>query len=269
LGEERVLVFDMPGTTRDSIFIPFERDGNAFTLIDTAGVRRRARVQEMVEKFSIIKTLQAIDHAHVVILVLDAREGITDQDASLVGHVIDAGRALIVAVNKWDGLEPSQRDQARRQLDIKLGFLDFARIHFISALHGSGVGLLLESAQKAHGAAVRKLPTPLLNEILQDAVSAYEPPLSHGRRIKLRYAHQGGQNPPVIVVHGNQTDKVPDAYRRYLINVFRRELDLFGTPVRIEFKTSANPYEGKKNPLTPRQIARRKRLLRYIKKKAR
>jgi GTPase len=267
LGEERVLVFDMPGTTRDSIFIPFERDGERYTLIDTAGVRRRARVQETIEKFSVIKTLQAIEAANVVIMVVDAHEAVTDQDATLAGHVLESGRALVLAVNKWDGMTPSQKDAVRRQLDVKLGFLDFARTHFISALHGSGVGLLYEDIRKAYQAATKKLPTPLLNEILSDAVAAHEPPLAQGRRIKLRYAHQGGQNPPLIVIHGNQTEKVPATYRRYLVNVFRRELQLQGTPVRVEFKTGKNPYEGRTNTLTPRQIARRRRLMRFVKGK--
>ncbi|RFA30487.1 ribosome biogenesis GTPase Der [Alkalilimnicola ehrlichii] len=267
LGEERVLVYDMPGTTRDSIFIPFERDDCQYTLIDTAGVRRRARIDEAVEKFSVVKTLQAIEAANVVIMVVDAHEAVTDQDASLAGHVLESGRALVLAVNKWDGLQPAQKESVRRQLDVKLGFLDFARTHYISALHGSGVGLLFDDIRKAYDAAMRKLSTPLLNEVLSDAVAAHEPPLVHGRRIKLRYAHQGGQNPPLIVIHGNQTEKVPAGYRRYLINVFRRELGLQGTPVRIEFKTGQNPYEGRQNKLTPRQLARRRRLMRFVKRK--
>ncbi len=265
LGEERVLVYDMPGTTRDSVFIPFDKDGECYTLIDTAGVRRRSQVREAIEKFSVIKTLQAIEAANVVIMVVDAREGITEQDATLVGHVLEAGRAMVLAVNKWDGLEPAQKEQVKRLLDVKLAFLDFARTHYISALHGSGVGLLLESVRKAYDAATRKLATPMLNEILQDAVAAHAPPMVRGRRIKLRYAHQGGQNPPIIVIHGNQTERVPDAYRRYLVNVFRRELDLHGTPVRIEFRSGENPYEGRRNTLTPRQIARRRRLMRFAK----
>jgi GTP-binding protein len=266
LGEERVLVYDMPGTTRDSVFIPFDKGDQRYTLIDTAGVRRRAQVHQTVEKFSVIKTLQAIEAANVAIMVVDAREGVTEQDATLVGHVLEAGRAMVLAVNKWDGLEPAQKEQVRRQLDVKLSFLDFARIHTVSALHGSGVGLLLESVRKAYDAATRKLPTPILNEILQDATAAHAPPMIRGRRIKLRYAHQGGQNPPIIVIHGNQTAQVPAAYRRYLINVFRRELDLHGTPVRVEFKTGENPYEGRKNTLTPRQIDRRRRLMRFAKR---
>lgn len=263
LGEERVLVYDMPGTTRDSVFIPFDKDGERYTLIDTAGVRRRSQVHETVEKFSVIKTLQAIEAANVVIMVVDASEGITEQDATLVGHVIEAGRAMVLAVNKWDGLDQAQKEQVRRHLDVKLTFLDFARTHMISALHGSNVGLLLESVRKAYAAAMRKLPTPILNEILQDAIAAHAPPVARGRRIKLRYAHQGGQNPPIIVIHGSQAERVPATYRRYLVNVFRREFELHGTPIRIEFKSSDNPYEGRKNPLTQRQIARRRRLMRY------
>ena len=265
LGEERVLVYDMPGTTRDSVFIPFDKDGERYTLIDTAGVRRRAQVHEAIEKFSVIKTLQAIEAANVVIMVVDAQEGITEQDATLAGHVLEAGRAWVLAVNRWDGLDQTQKELVRRHLDVKLPFLDFARIHMISALHGSNVGLLLESVRKAYAAATRKLPTPILNEILQDAIAAHSPPMIRGRRIKLRYAHQGGQNPPIIVIHGNQTEHVPASYRRYLINVFRKEFDLYGTPIRIEFKTGENPYEGRKNPLSPRQIARRRRLLRFAK----
>jgi len=266
LGEERVLVFDMPGTTRDSIYIPFEKDGERYTLIDTAGVRRRGQVHEAVEKFSVIKTLQAIEQANVVIMVVDAQEGITEQDATLVGHVLDAGRAMVLAVNKWDGLDPAQKDQVKRLLEVKLGFLDFARVHFVSALHGSGVGLLLGSVRKAYEAATRKIPTPQLNQVLADAVTQHAPPRVHGRRIKLRYAHQGGQNPPIIVIHGNQVEDVPAAYQRYLVNVFRKAFDLAGTPVRIEFRSGENPFEGRKNTLTPRQIARKRRLMRFVKR---
>jgi len=237
IGEERVLVYDMPGTTRDAIHVPFERDGQAFELIDTAGVRRRARVKETIEKFSVVKTLQAIEAAQVVIMVLDARLEISEQDAHLIGHVIEAGRGLVLAVNKWDGLQPDARERIRRELDVKLGFLDFARPRFISALHGTGVGRLLEEVVQVHSAARRELPTPALNEVLAEAVQAHQPPLVRGRRIKLRYAHQGGRNPPTIVVHGNQTASLPGAYRRYLVNRFRREFDLWGTPVRLELRT--------------------------------
>lgn len=266
LGEERVVVFDMPGTTRDSIFIPFERDGRDYTLIDTAGVRRRARIDEAIEKFSVIKTLQAIAAAHVVVMVLDARAGISEQDATLLGFVLDAGRALVLAVNKWDGLSQDQRDNVRRELDLKLPFLDFAKLHYISALHGTGVGELFDSVQRAYASALRKFSTPELTRLLESAIAAHQPPLAGGRRIKLRYAHQGGKNPPLIVIHGNQTAQVPNSYQRYLSNFFREHLKLEGTPVRIEFKSGDNPYAGKKNVLTPRQVQKRKRMVAHIKK---
>ncbi|PKM43515.1 MAG: ribosome biogenesis GTPase Der [Gammaproteobacteria bacterium HGW-Gammaproteobacteria-1] len=266
LGEERVVVFDMPGTTRDSIFIPFERDGQDYTLIDTAGVRRRARIDEAIEKFSVIKTLQAIEEANVVVMVLDAREGISEQDATLLGFVLDAGRALVLAVNKWDGLSQDQRDNVRRELDLKLPFLDFAKLHYISALHGTGVGDLFGSVKRAYASALRKFSTPELTRLLESALAAHQPPLVGGRRIKLRYAHQGGKNPPLIVIHGNQTEQVPNSYQRYLSNFFRENLKLEGTPVRIEFKTGDNPYAGKRNTLTPRQMQKRKRMVSHIKK---
>jgi GTP-binding protein len=265
LGEQRVLASDEPGTTRDSIFIPFERDGVSYTLIDTAGVRRRARVTEAIEKFSVIKTLQAIEEAHVVILVLDARTGIGEQDATLAGHIAEKGRALVLAVNKWDGLELHDRRMVKNQLERKLPFLGFASVRFISALHGTGVGELFPLVRKAHASAMRELPTPQLSEILERAVAAHPPPLIRGRRIKLRYAHQGGRNPPRIVIHGNQTERVPENYRRYLENAFREALKLTGTPIRIEFRTGANPYQGRRNTLTPRQINRRRRLMRHVK----
>jgi len=266
LGEERVVVFDMPGTTRDSIYIPFERDGQQYTLIDTAGVRRRARIKESIEKFSIIKTLQAITDANVVVMVLDAREGISEQDAHLLGHVMEAGRALVIAINKWDGLEQEQKEKIRRELEVKLPFLTFARIHTISALHGTGVGELYASVQKAYASAMRKLSTPELTSLLESLLMQHQPPLVNGRRIKLRYAHQGGKNPPLIVIHGNQVDSIPNSYRRYLENGFRQHLKLEGTPVRIEFKGGDNPYAGKKNTLNKRQVARKQRLVQFIKK---
>ncbi|MGD2112220.1 MAG: ribosome biogenesis GTPase Der [Gammaproteobacteria bacterium] len=269
LGEERVLVFDMPGTTRDSIFIPLQRDDVKYTLIDTAGVRRRARVQEVVEKFSVIKTLQAIDVAHVVILLLDAQRQISDQDASLAGYITEKGRALIVAVNKWDGLDAHDRDRIRGQLDRRLPFLGFATRTFISAKHGTGVGELFPQIREAHAAAMRELSTPELTRILARAVQEHPPPLVRGRRIKLRYAHQGGRNPPVIVIHGNQTAAVPATYRRYLVNTFRTAMQLTATPVRIEFRTGANPYQGRRNKLTPRQVKRKVRLKRHVGRKKR
>ena len=266
LGEERVLAYDMPGTTRDSIFIPFERDGQAYTFIDTAGVRRRSRVSEAVEKFSVIKSLQAIEVANVVIMVLDAQQGLSEQDAWLAGFAVEQGRAMVVAVNKWDGLEHDERQRIRDSIDRRLPFLDFARLHFISALHGSGVGDLYDSIHQAYRAATRDLSTPELTRILESAVAAHQPPLVRGRRIKLRYAHQGGRNPPLIVIHGNQTRSIPESYRRYLVNAFRQALRLKGTPVRIEFKAGENPYAGRRNKLTPRQMAKRRRLKQFVKR---
>jgi GTP-binding protein len=266
LGEERMLVYDEPGTTRDSVFVPFERDGRRYTLIDTAGVRRRARVEDAIEKWSVIKTLQALDGAHVVIGVLDARAGINEQDATLLGLCLERGRALVVAVNKWDGLAPEQRDETRRLLDVKLPFIGFARLHFISALHGTGVGDLMGSVDVAYAAAMRELPTPELTRVLQEAIVAHAPPMLRGRRPRLRYAHQGGRNPPVIVIHGTQAERVGDAYRRYLVNVFRERFELYGTPVRIEMRSTENPYAGRRNPLTSRQRRSRDRVVRHRKK---
>jgi GTPase len=266
IGEERLVAYDLPGTTRDAVEVPFERDGQRYLLVDTAGVRRRSRVSEAIEKFSIIKTLGAIDAASVVIAVLDARDGITDQDASLLGLAAERGRAMVIAVNKWDGLPPEQRDNVRRQLELKLPFVDYAPLQFISALHGTGVGDLFALVESSHAAAHRTLPTPELTRVLQDAVTAHQPPLVRGRRIKLRYAHQGGRNPPVIVVHGSQAELLPDTYRRYLANIFRKVFRLQGTPVRIELRSGDNPYAGRRNPLTPRQQKKRERLMRHVKK---
>lgn len=242
LGEDRVITFDEPGTTRDSIYIPLEREGKPYVLIDTAGVRRRARVTETLEKFSVIKTLQAIEKADVVIMVMDAREGITDQDLGLLGFVLETGRALVIALNKWDGLSQEKRDEIKKSTDYRLNFVNFARIHWISALHGSGVGNLFDSVQEAYQSAIKTLSTAELNRILESALVSHPPPMVQGRRIKLRYAHTGGHQPPIIVIHGNQTDQVPLSYKKYLANTFRKTLDLRGTPVRIEFKTSKNPY---------------------------
>ena len=266
LGEDRVVVFDQPGTTRDSIYIDFQRGDRGYTLIDTAGVRRRKNVKQTVEKFSIVKTLKAVDDAHVVILVMDAHEGIVDQDMHLLGHCIEAGRGLVLAVNKWDGVEPDQRDWIKSELGRRLAFADYADIHFISALHGTGVGHLYKSVDAAHESATRKLNTNTLTRILEGAVFDHAPPMVNGRRIKLRYAHAGGQNPPLIVIHGNQTGKVPNSYQRYLEKIFRRELDLVGTPVRIEFRTSENPYADKRNKLTQRQVQRKRRMMAHVKK---
>ena len=265
LGEERLVAFDQPGTTRDSVAVPFSRDGVDYTLVDTAGVRRKSRVSEAIEKFSIIKTLQAIDQADVVIAVFDAHEGITDQDATLAGLAVERGRAMVLATNKWDGLQPDERDRVRAEIDLRLPFLSFARLHFISALHGSGVGDLMGSVNEASEAASREIATPDLTRVLEEAVQQHQPPLVRGRRIKLRYAHQGGRRPPVIVVHGNQTERTPEAYRRYLENTFRDRFKLYGTPVRVEFKTGKNPFEGRRNKLTPRQMQKKKRLMKHIK----
>ncbi|HRX63085.1 MAG TPA: ribosome biogenesis GTPase Der [Candidatus Competibacter sp.] len=243
LGEERMLACDLPGTTRDSVAAPFERDGQRYVLMDTAGVRRRSRIGETVEKFSVIKALQAIERSHVAVLVLDARQGISDQDASLLGLILDSGRALVIGVNKWDRLDPDIRAQVKNDLDRRLGFLDFAKIHFISALHGTGVGELLGSVREAYAAATRKLSTPELTRILEEAMAAHQPPLVQGHSIKLRYAHQGGQNPPLIIIHGNRIGHVPDSYRRYLAGVYRKRLDLWGTPIRVEFRGGENPYQ--------------------------
>ena len=246
LGDERVIASESPGTTRDSILVPFRKDERDFVLIDTAGVRRRAKVEDLVERVSVAKTLQAIEDAHVVILVLDAHDAIAEQDASVLGLALDRGRALIIAVNKWDGIEDGQRDQIRRQLDLKLDFVPFAPKLFISARHGTGVGELVRAAVRAHDAAFRDMTTPHLTRALEQALEAHQPPLVRGRRIKLRYAHQGGKNPPRIIVHGNQTTSVPEAYRRYLANVFRKTFDLFATPVAVEFRTDENPYERRR-----------------------
>jgi GTP-binding protein len=246
LGEERVIASEEPGTTRDSILVPFERDGRSFLLIDTAGVRRRARVEDAVERASVAKTLQAIDEAHVVILVLDAHDAVAEQDASVLGLALARGRALLIAVNKWDGIASEQREQIERQLALKLDFVPYAPPHYISARHGTGVGELMRSTVRAYEAAMRTMPTKELTRTLEQALTAHQPPLVRGRRIKLRYAHQGGRNPPRIVIHGNQTASVPEAYTRYLANVFRKRYDLYATPVAIEYRTDANPYERNK-----------------------
>ncbi len=267
LGEERLVAYDQPGTTRDSVAVPFEHGGRRYTLIDTAGVRRRARVSEAIEKFSVIKALQSMEQANVVLLVLDAREGVTEQDASLAGHVLESGRALVVVVNKWDGLGADHRARVRAELERKLPFLSFAEVKFVSALHGTGVGHLMEAVDAAYRAATADLKTPELTRVLEEAVQEHQPPLVRGRRIKLRYAHQGGRNPPLIVIHGNQTDAVPAAYRRYLVNRFREVFGLWGTPVRIEFRSGENPFEGRRNRLTPRQRRKRKRLMKHVKRR--
>jgi GTPase len=242
LGEERMIAFDEPGTTRDSIHVDFERGGRRYTLIDTAGLRRRGKVFEAVEKFSVVKTLQAIEDANVVVLLLDAQAEVSEQDAHLAGYILDAGRALVVGVNKWDGLEADRRADIKRELDRKLGFLDFAFTHFIAAREGRGIGELLQSVDKAYAAAMARLPTPKLTRALIAAVARQQPPRAGITRPKLRYAHQGGHNPPLIVVHGSALSHVPAAYRRYLEHFFIDAFQLRGTPLRIQFKTGANPY---------------------------
>ncbi|AWL12696.1 GTPase Der [Saliniradius amylolyticus] len=268
LGEERVVVYDQPGTTRDSIDIPMERDGKEYVLIDTAGVRRRKKVSDAVEKFSIVKTLQAVEDANVVLMVIDAREGITDQDLSLLGFVLNSGRSLVLAVNKWDGLDKDIKDEIKQDLDRRLGFIDFARLHFISALHGTGVGHLFESVQEAYASATKRVNTSMLTRIMEMAQEDHQPPLVRGRRVKMKYAHAGGYNPPIVVIHGNQVQDLPDSYKRFLMNYFRRSLNTIGTPIRIEFRESDNPYEGKKNKLTLSQQRKRKRMMAFHKKKS-
>ncbi len=269
LGEERVVVYDMPGTTRDSIEVPFERGGQAYTLVDTAGIRRRSRVDEKIEKFSIIKTLGSIQDAHVCVMLIDAQEDLTDQDLHLIGFIINSGRALVVAANKWDGLDSDHRDHIKASILRKLQFASFAKFHFISALHGSGVGSLFKDINEAYRSAIKPLSTPELTRILQDVVAKHPPPLVNGRRIKLRYAHAGGHNPPIVVIHGNQLDALPASYQRYLIKEFTTRLKLVGTPLKVLFKGGENPYEGKKNKLTHTQVKHRKRMMDWVKKKKR
>lgn len=267
LGEERVVVYDMPGTTRDSIAIPFVRDEKNYILIDTAGVRRRSRVDEKIEKFSIIKTLQSIRESHVCLMLLDAREGLTEQDMHLLGFIVESGKALVIVVNKWDGLDDSHKDHVKDELARRLHFVQFAKTRFISALHGSGVGLLFNDIEQAYRSAMQGLSTPKLTRLLQDLVTQHNPPLVSGRRIKLRYAHAGGHNPPIIVIHGNQLDALPDSYKRYLTNAFIHHLNLVGTPLKLEFRGSENPFKGKRNKLTERQVKRKRRLMKHVKKR--
>ncbi len=269
LGEDRVVVYDMPGTTRDSIYIPMERDEREYVLIDTAGVRKRGKITDTVEKFSVIKTLQAIEDANVVMLVIDARAGISDQDLSLLGFILNSGRSLVIVVNKWDGLSQEVKDEVKETLDYRLGFIDFARVHFISALHGSGVGNLFESVTEAYDCSTKRVNTSMLTRIMNMAAEDHQPPLVRGRRVKLKYAHAGGYNPPIVVIHGNQVKDLPDSYKRYLMNYFRRSLNVMGTPIRIQFKEGDNPYAGKRNLLTPTQQRKRKRLLAHLKKNKR
>jgi GTP-binding protein len=264
LGEERVVVSEVAGTTRDSIHVQLERDGRQYVLIDTAGVRRRGRVEDALEKFSVIKTLQSIAAAEVVVVMLDAGEGVTDQDLALIGQVLDAGRALVIAANKWDGLERYDRERCKAGLERKLDFVAWARIVFLSAKHGSGLRELMRAIDRAGVAAAREPGTSDLTRALDKAVSAHQPPLVHGHSPKLRFAHPGGDHPPTIVIHGTRTKHIADSYRRYLENFFRRRYKLEGTPIRIEFREGENPYAGKRNVLTEGQQRKRRRMMRHV-----
>ncbi len=266
LGEQRVLVIDLPGTTRDSIYIPFERRGQKYTLIDTAGIRRKRNTHEKIEKFSIIKTLNALEKSQVVILVLDAHEGITEQDATLLGMIVDRGRALIIVINKWDGLNEYQKTEVKRQLDIKLSFVKYASVHTISALHGSGVDKLFTPIVQSFKSAGKWHPTPLLNKILQKANQTHQPPSVKGRRLKIKYVNQTRIFPPVFTFHGNCLGHVANTYERYLKNFFIKELKLKNTPIRLDYKTSNNPFKEKKNTLSNRQIVKKRRLIKFVKK---
>jgi len=266
LGEERLLASDQAGTTRDSIYVPFSVQDTDYVLVDTAGIRRRSKVTEGVEKFSIVKSLAAIESADAVMLLLDAYEGVTEQDVSLAGLVLERGRALTLGINKWDGLSRSERNELRNELDRRLPFLDYVDRQYISAVHGSNVYDLLGSATRSAACAVAELPTSRLTALLASAIEAHPPPLVRGRRPKLSYAHQGGRNPPVIVIHGNQTNRLPDSYRRYLVNYFRSAFHLVGTPLRLQLVNGRNPFAGRRNRLTPRQEKKRKRLRKYVKR---
>lgn len=267
LGEERLVVYDQPGTTRDAIAIPFVRDKKSYVLIDTAGVRRKGRVEGVVEKFSVVKTLQAIDEAHVVILVMDAREGVVDQDLHILAYAVDAGAGVIVAMNKWDGLTNDKRDAVRRTLDRRLKFAPWITFMQISALHGTGVGHLMREVDRVFKAGELDVGTSVLTRLLNGLVEAHSPPSVRGRAIKLRYAHKIGAHPPRIAIYGNQTQSLPVSYRRYLQNGFREALDLVGNPVHLELKTGNNPYAGKRNELNKRQQAQRRRIIQHRKKK--
>ena len=267
LGEERVLAIDIPGTTRDTIFIPFEREGEQYTLIDTAGIRRKRSVEEKVEKFSIIKAIEALEDSHVVILVLDAHEGVTEQDATLLGMIADKGRALLIVINKWDGLDDYQKSEVKRKLDVKLSFVSYASVHYISALHGSGVGKLFSPIKKSFEHAGKRFPTSLLNKILEKANQAHQPPPVAGRRPRLKFVNQSDVFPPTLIFHGNHVTNIPNSYERFLKNFFIDSLKLSNTPIKIEYKSGDNPFKDKKNKLSARQVQKRKRLMKFVKKK--
>lgn len=266
LGSERLVTSAEPGTTRDSVLVPCRRGDREFILVDTAGIRRRARVHNSVEKFSVVQSLQAIEDSGVVVLLVDAREGVTEQDLHLMGLSIERGRAITIAVNKWDGVETSRRRQVEAEVDRKLEFVGFARVNYISALHGSGIDAVVDAALAAYEAAGREFSTPKLNRILERALTAHPTPIVGGRRIRLRYVHQGGRHPSILVVHGNRSERVPAHYRRYLVNTFRKALRLEGVPLRLELKSGDNPFAGRRNTLTRRQLKRRRRLIRHGRK---
>ena len=266
LGEERMIASEVPGTTRDSVAVDMERDGRLYRLIDTAGVRRKARVEEVVEKFSIIKTLQTIEHCQVAVVMLDAGEGVTDQDASVLGYALDAGRALVVAVNKWDGQSDYQRQQAESLLERKLIFVDWAERVRISAKHGTGLGELFKAIHRAHASATIEIGTSEVTKAIEIAYETNPPPVVRGHVAKLRFAHPSGTNPPTFVVHGNRLRTLSESYKRYLENFFRKRFKLVGTQIRFFFKEGVNPYEGKKNVLTTKQVAKKRRLMRHVKR---
>ncbi len=267
LGEERMIASDVPGTTRDSIAVDLERDERKYRLIDTAGLRRRSRVDEAVEKFSVFKTMQSIEQTQVAVLMLDASEGVTDQDATVLGAVLDAGKALVIALNKWDGRSDYEREQAETLLSLKFPFVPWAEVVRISATHGSGMRELFAAVHRAHASATKEFSTAEVNKALEVAVESNPPPAVRGHVSKLRYVHPGGSNPPTFIVHGTRLKELPDSYKRYLENFFRKRFKLIGTPVNFLFREGVNPYEGKKNPLTDRQIARKRRLLKHVKGK--
>jgi GTP-binding protein len=267
LGEERVIASEVPGTTRDSITVDLERDGRNYRLIDTAGLRRRGKVEEAVEKFSVFKTLQSIQDCQVAVVLLDAGEGVTEQDATVLGHVLDSGRALVIAVNKWDNQSNYQREQTKSLLDRKLSFCTWAPIVTISAKHGTGLAELFKAIHKAHDSATRVFSTAEVTKAIEIAYTTNPPPVVRGHVAKMKYCHPGDTNPPTFIVHGNRLKTLPDSYRRYMENFFRKRFKLVGTPIRFVFKDSANPFEGKKNVLTDRQLEKRKRLIRHNKRK--
>jgi GTP-binding protein len=263
IGSDRLVTSPLPGTTRDSITVPCEREGHRFQLIDTAGIRRRARIDEGVEKFSVVQSLKAIEDADVVIVLLDAEDGVTEQDLHLIGIVAERGSALVIGINKWDGMEIHARRLVEREVERKLDFVEYAVRRYVSALHGSGIAELVKAAMRAFESAGRQVPTPRLNALLARATNAHPPPTVRGRRVQLRYAHQGGRYPPLIIVHGSQAERIPERYRRYLENSFRKSLKLVGTPLRVEFRSGENPFAGRRNPLTQRQIRARQRVIRH------